>query len=92
MPRAQTKRTFWAIKTDETSRLDGRKIRLHLFWWKSPKLVHGTPLMLFRTRRQARDWLKEDRGYIARRPDLRREPHCWRVGKVVRVVVTVREA
>ena len=30
--------------------------------------------------------------YIAKSPDLRREPHCWRVPKAVRVSVVVTEA
>lgn len=47
--------------------------------------------MLFLTRREALAWNKEERGYIATRKDLRREPHCWRVGKPVRVTVTVTE-
>lgn len=82
---------YWAVKTDERNLLDGRKVRLRLFWWKSLKVEHGRVLMLFKTRAHARAWIKEDRGYIARRPDLRREPHCWRVGAPVRVTVTVKE-
>lgn len=48
-------------------------------------------LLLFSGRNAARAWIKARRSYIGRAPDLRREPHCWRVGKPVRVTVTVTE-
>jgi hypothetical protein len=91
MKARKTLAPYWAVKTDETSLRDGRRVRLHLFWWNSPKVEHGKVLLLFATRVQARAWIKEDRGYIAKRPDLRREPHCWRVGAPVRVTVKVTE-
>ena len=43
---------------------------------------------LFLTRRETREWIKEHYGYIANRPDLRRQPHGWRMPIPVRVVVT----
>ena len=44
---------------------------------------------LFRTRREAREWIAQEYGYIAKRPDLRQEPHGWHVPSAVRVVVTL---
>lgn len=51
---------------------------------------HCLPL-LFRTRSTARAWIEEHYGYIARRPDLRKEPHGWRTPQAVRVIVTISE-
>lgn len=82
---------LWAAKSDETNRLDGRKVRLRIRWWNAPKQVHGQPFMLFHTRRECRAWITEEFGYIRRRPDLQAEPHGWRVPKPVRVTVTVTE-
>ena len=56
----------------------------HLIWdWRDPERL--TP-KLFRTRREAREWKRENYEYILRRPDLRAEPHGWRPPKVVKVV------
>lgn len=49
-----------------------------------------TPI-LFRTRREAREWIREQYGYIAKRADLRAEPHGWRTPKAVRVSIVVSE-
>jgi hypothetical protein len=46
---------------------------------------------LFRTRREARAYAEQQFGYIRQRPDLRAEPHGWRMPQVVRVRVTVKE-
>lgn len=83
-------RYYWAAKSDTTNRLDGRGVNFRLFWWKAPKIEHGQVVQLFRTRRECRDWIRYEYGYLAR-SDLRKEPHCWRVPKPVRVTVTVTE-
>lgn len=44
---------------------------------------------LFRTRRECRKWIMEHYGFIKTRPDLRAEPHGWRVPRAVRVAVTL---
>lgn len=82
---------MWAAKSDQTNRLDGRRVTLNLYWWKSLKLHHGTPLMLFPTRRECRAWIAEEYGYLRHRPDLQREPHCWRVPRAVKVTMVVTE-
>ena len=43
---------------------------------------------LFRTRREAREYINEKYGYIRTRKDLRAEPHFWRMPRAVRVSVT----
>jgi hypothetical protein len=42
-----------------------------------------------RTRRECRTLIREQWGYIAKRTDLRREPHGWRLPRAVRVRITV---
>jgi hypothetical protein len=54
-------------------------------------LYTGIPA-LFRTRREARMWIRDCYGYIARRSDLRTEPHGWRMPRAVRVRVNVVNA
>ena len=89
---ASTQRDGWAIKFDSTNRLDGhREYFAGRADWEIPE-ASGYRTMVFETRRQARDFIKERYSYVANRPDLRREPHCWRVPKPVRVSVTVTEA
>lgn len=46
---------------------------------------------LFKTRKDCRAWIRLHYGYIASRPDLRTEPHGWRVPRAVRVHVTIEE-
>jgi hypothetical protein len=89
MKASAVKRVMWAARSDETNKLNGRKVRLRLGWWKS-SCDHGTAWMLFSTRSRCRAWIKQD---IRTRPDLQRErePHCWRVPIPVRVTVTVKE-
>lgn len=82
---------YWAAKSDTTSRLTGRRVTLHLHWWKSPKHEHGRAFMLFDTRRACRAWIEEHYGYLRGRPDLLAEPHGWRVPVPVKVTVVVTE-
>lgn len=43
--------------------------------------------VLFRTRAEARAWIKQEFGYIRARKDLRAAPHFWRMPRAVRVVI-----
>src|SRR5579859_2723074 len=45
----------------------------------------------FDTKNACQAYITEKWGYIARRDDLRREPHCWRVPKPVKVIVQIGE-
>lgn len=72
----------WAVQFRSDNRLDGRTRRII---WKA-----GEPLLFF-TRAAARAWVKEHLDYIGKRPDLRREPHGWKVPRVVRVTVDIKE-
>ena len=75
--------TLWGVRWESRCRLDGHTTFLvrHL----------GTRLpVLFLTRAEARAWIDDVYGYIKLRPDIRAEPHGWRMPKAVRV--TVEEA
>ena len=50
----------------------------------------GMPL-LFHTRREAREVIRQRWGYIASRRDLRRAPHWWRMPRAVKVRVVLEE-
>lgn len=73
--------TLWAAKWKSKSLLDG--VSTHLILWDNGM----TRALLFPTRRACRIWIEEKYGYIKQRPDLRREPHGWRVPTAVRVEV-----
>lgn len=73
---------LWAAKWSQTSQLDGRREHLILRTWQTFK-----PDRLFNTRKECREWIEKDYGYIRTRKDLRAEPHCWRVPCAVRVEV-----
>ena len=68
----------WAVQWHSENRLDGLQ---RYFLWENYQPV------LFLTRSEARAWIKAKLGYIAKREDLRREPHGWRVPKAIRVRV-----
>jgi hypothetical protein len=55
----------------------------HIMW-------HECQPLLFRTKREARDYAEREYGYIKERQDLRMPPHNWRMPKPVRVDVILR--
>jgi hypothetical protein len=68
----------WGVLWHERNRLDGYQ----------EHLVHvGCLPVLFRTRREAREWIERTFSYIKHRPDLRGEPHGWRLPMAVRVKI-----
>jgi hypothetical protein len=73
----------WGLLSDTTTQLDGR--RVHLIF------EHCLPV-IFRTRQEAREYANKRFGYIKNRPDLRREPHCCRMPKAVRINVEADHA
>ncbi len=76
-------RTRWGIKWISDNRLEGHK-----------EHFTGTPegWEVFRTRSEARNFRDARYGYIKDRPDLKAEPHGWKLPKVVKVIMTIREA
>jgi hypothetical protein len=71
----------WAAQWRSRNRLDGYCEHLCFEPVGIPKL--------FTTRAAARAWIKERYGYIAQRPDLRREPHGWMMPRPVRVKISI---
>jgi hypothetical protein len=67
---------IWGILWHSKNKLNG--VCEHLIY------DHGLP-MLFRTRKEAREWVEKNYGYIKHRKDLRGEPHGWRMPKPVKV-------
>lgn len=73
--------TKWGVLWRSENKLDGGK-REYLMWQK------GQPL-LFRTRREARQYINDSYGYIRDRIDLQEEPHGWKMPKAVKVKVEI---
>ena len=62
--------TLWAAQWHSKSRLDGENRHF---------LYENLLSKVFRTRKEARRWIKLTYGYITDRPDLKAEPHGWRM-------------
>lgn len=75
--------TYWGGLWRSENKMDGEKTHL---------LLHDCLPVLFRTRREARAFIKERYGYIRKRPDLRAEPFGWKMPIPVRVTVEARES
>lgn len=45
---------------------------------------------LFRTRKECLVYINKRYGYIRNRPDLRAEPHGWRLPRAIKVSITPR--
>lgn len=73
----------WAILWHSRNRLDG--LSEHFLW-------NGAGPILFRTREDARAYIRTLYGYIKDRPDLRSEPHGWRLPRAVKVRVELHAA
>ena len=73
----------WAVLCESDNRLDGKRAYL------DGVPDHPSRTKLFFTRQQARDYNNKHYGYIRDRPDLKKEPHGWKMPKVVQVLITV---
>lgn len=71
----------WGILFQSDNRLEGRT--RHLQW-------NGEAPFLFMTRREARAFIEKRWGYIRTRPDLKAEPHGWKMPKAVKVAVILK--
>jgi hypothetical protein len=72
----------WGVEWHSVSKLDGD--RKYILW------LAGKPLF-FLTRKEAREWIKLNYDFIAKRPDLQSEPHGWKMPRAVKVEVIVRK-
>ena len=78
--------TRWAIQWRSQNKLDG--YTEHFVWdWKDSNRV--TPV-LFNTRKEAREFNKDRHVYLRYRPDLKAEPHGWKMPRVVKVNCEIR--
>ena len=66
----------WGIEWYSQNNLDG--VSRHL-------IFNNYVPVIFHTRKDARRYVNEIYGYIKTRPDLRKEPHGWRMPRVVRL-------
>jgi hypothetical protein len=73
---------LWSASWHSKNKLDG--ITEHL-------LYEDCLPVLFRTQREANEWIRQKYGYIAKRKDLRAEPHGWRMPKPVQVTIEARK-
>jgi len=71
----------WAIEWNQNSPLDGK--RKHF-------IADGCNYRLFRTKKDAKEFIREHYGYIAKRGDLRVAPHNWRTPQAVKVNVILK--
>ena len=83
----------WGVLWRECNRLDGKRERLiGRYGWGEPEpATHlaGHKVGFFESRQKAREFIKREFGYIASRPDLRREPHGWKMPQALKVAVTI---
>ena len=70
--------SLWAAQWHSKNKLDGERTHI-LCEDYLPKLFHR--------RKECREWIKSEYGYIANRPDLKTEPHGWRMPQAVKVEV-----
>ena len=71
---------LWGILWRSENKLDGKTERLRYRSGNSGWLV-------FETRQKARDAIEEHWGYLRTRPDLRAEPHGWKMPKAVKIKI-----
>ncbi len=74
----------WAIAHVSNNLTDGYRR------WLEGVADHPSQTQLFKTRAEARAFIQKY-AYIRKRPDLRKQPHGWRMPQPVKVTVTVRE-
>ena len=72
----------WGIKWNLKNKLDGVT---GYFMFSDYKILQ------FFTKREAKQWVKENYSYIATRKDLRQEPFGWRMPKVIKIKITISE-
>ena len=70
----------WGLEWYSRNKVDGET--------RQVMFSNGTPLM-FKTRRQAREYANERYGYIKTRQGLRRGPHGWRMPRAKRMTITM---
>jgi len=73
----------WSILWQSDNKLNGKREGL------VRRPGQSSPV-LFQSRQNARNFINRQYGYIRGRPDLRAEPHGWKMPHAVKVVVDIR--
>ena len=71
---------MWAAEWYSNNRLDGERRNL---------IYEAGVVRLFKSKKKCSEYIKDRYGYIAKRKDLRAEPHGWRMPQPVKVTVQV---
>ena len=69
---------LWGALWRSNNRLDGKCEHI---------IIEKCRPVLFRTRRESREFIKQKYGYIAERQDLQDEPHGWKIPIPVKVKI-----
>jgi hypothetical protein len=77
------KSILWAAQWRSKNKLDGERSYI---------MRDRCLPKLFYTKKECSDWIVDNYGYIAKRKDLRNEPHGWRMPKPVKVKVELTGA
>ena len=81
----------WGVKLRSQNNLDGKTE--HLLGCASEAVqtvrLSGYRTAAFKTRQQAREYIDNHYGYIKLRPDLRAEPHGWKMPIVVPINIII---
>lgn len=77
----------WAVKWRSGPNNIDQRVWEHF----CPRTAGELGSCVFKSRKAAKAWAKEQFGYITARRDLRRYPHDWRLPIVVRVSLTIQE-
>lgn len=81
----------WGVVDTSDNQLDGFVQKLiGGVRFGSPDHLSGYRIMVFKSRAAARAHIEKHYGYMRTRPDLKAEPHGWRMPKAMRVRVNVR--
>jgi hypothetical protein len=80
---------YWGILWKSDNQLDGKTEHFIFGSFYEPR---GPGPSLFKTRAEARAFRDKHYGYIRTREDLKREPHGWKLPRVVRVSATYTAA
>lgn len=78
-------RTSWAILCRSRNKLDGERT------WFEGDASSPAGIRLFPSRELAREHVIVAWGYLDGRPDLKAEPHGWKMPRPVKVEISVKE-
>jgi len=84
-------KTAWAIKCAYDNLSEGYQEHIECDWKRKEATRTGLPWLIFRTRAEARAYREDRYGYLRDRPDLKLEPFGWKMPKVIKVIVSIKE-